>query len=147
MLSIRKAIRAGLLVGVATVATVACAQPQPAPPPREAPAPTAAELLVGRWRLVKYGGDGLPPGGEVMKMFTMDGKYITTVKSFGRRTMTSTGTYLLRGTAIDLKVEQPLPPDMARLHIETITKTTLILQHGMEDDCQRSEYVRDEGKN
>lgn len=139
------AVRFGLLFGVACAAAVACAQPQPAPPPREVPVQTDAELLVGRWRMVKFGVRPARPIDERITIFAKDGTFSTTRCDLRLPVETRTGTYKVVGDSISFKVEVPEMVS-GSMRILLVTKSELVLQLGPDENLKRVEYCRDEVK-
>jgi hypothetical protein len=135
--------RLGLALCLGSLATVAAAQPQPAPPPRELP---PAELLVGRWRLIKFGEKPVPTTSRDILIFTTKGKFSSTLSHVSYPDETVTGSYRLVGRVIELSTEPPRPPMTDQLSLIEVTRTRLIVQHGQQVSFRRSEYVRDEGK-
>lgn len=130
-----------LLFGITSVCT---AQPETAPPPREKQTP--AELLVGRWRLVKFGEKPVPNTSTDHLTFTAKGRYISTYSRPTRPAESVSGRYQLVGKAIELTTEPPSPPITDQVTIVEITKDRLVIQHGEVVSFRRSEYVRDQGK-
>ncbi|MFO0798215.1 MAG: hypothetical protein U0804_12125 [Gemmataceae bacterium] len=133
-----------LAVLLLSCATSGIGQPEPAPPPKEKATP--AELLVGQWRLDKYGGVKRPDKSETIEAFAKDGKYISTVKGVGRATETYTATYQVQGNEIVLKADRQDQREKAVLRILKLTRSELILQHGEEDGFKVAELSRLEPK-
>lgn len=122
---------------------VSSAQPEPAPPPQDKFTP--AELLVGRWRLVKFGEKDVPEAAMDILIFTTKGQFSSTYTRSGSASR-SAGAYRLLGSDIEFSTQPPEQPMTERLKLIDLSKNRLILQLGEKVDFRRAEYIRDEGK-
>jgi len=134
------------LIGSVTVGTAQSqtAQPEPAPPPREKLTP--ADQIIGRWKLVKYGGREMPEWSKTVEVFTKDGKYTAITSVRGRADEIVAGTYRFEGKEIEIRVDPPRPGPAVRYQIVKLTLADRVIQHGEREDYKRSEWIRLEGK-
>jgi uncharacterized protein (TIGR03066 family) len=142
------ALWAGAVLFLAAV-VVAAADPLPvAPPPREAkPAKpkTAAELLVGTWRLVEFDRFKFPADGPiaVFTTYTADGKVLVRVIDEKKRPPVP-GTYRLDGDWLFQSLEATTDQEAtaASLIIVELTDRELVVDSQNGPFVERGRYTR-----
>lgn len=114
----------------------------------QAPAPhekkTTAELLLGKWQMVRDGGKPLLPLSAVHMEFTPDGRFKTVAEDAVRKFVdVGTGTYKLKDHTITLTTEasELHPARNWEVKIERLTETELVASTG-DKASQRSDFVR-----
>jgi uncharacterized protein (TIGR03066 family) len=132
--------RLSLLVVLLGIAAAASGQPEPAPPPT-----TTAELLVGRWKVIRNDGNMIPAHKGISREFKKDGTFTTqTMHADGPRK--TTGAYRVVGRNLELKYDPPHFPAEGQVRIVKVTPTELVIQAGKDANFRIDESIRDTGK-
>jgi hypothetical protein len=119
----------------------------------EAPAPrvkkTTAELLVGKWSLVKVDKEVIGPQVNITAEFTMDGKFIFEATDPTVARERRTGTYTLNGNIIRLTTQTDTNGPAGKswdVLIENLSESERITIAGPPNARQRSVFKRIEPK-
>lgn len=136
-------MRQGLALLLLGVTTAGSAQPETAPPPREKLTPN--ELIVGRWRLVKFDEKPVLAMSTETIVFTAKETFVLRTSHTSHPDRIVSGTYRVVGKVLVLSAEPPQPVVTEQFPIIEISKSRLFIQLGKEVNFKRSEYVRDEG--
>ena len=110
-------------------------------PPTEQPK-TMAELLVGKWRLVKYDA-GLPAGFKATIEYTKEGRVTMWVDNpLEDMADVQTGSYWLEGNTLRMTMDPPAGPRDRTMIIDSITEDKLIETGWIEKDRHVHEFER-----
>lgn len=117
---------AGVVAG-ATAIWFAFIRERPEPQPEEPKPKTTAELLVGKWKMVKHNISGLPAGFQSTTEFTNDGEVMIWLNNpVEAGPQGQIGSYQLEGNTLRMTGDNWPSPDRT-LTIESVTLDRLVM--------------------